>query len=366
MTDAELLALHRDIVEIPSISGDEARIREHLESVLAARGAKTFRVGDNLVAVRGRGPVICLNSHLDTVPPCPGWVHPPHRAVVDEGRVHGLGANDAKASVAAMVGAFLRLEHAAELAGVTLLLALTTEEETGGKGAGELVPELRRTGLAPGTVIVGEPTGLDIAVAQKGLLVLELRTAGVACHAAHALALGASNAIRSLARNLIALESVDLGPPDPLLGPVTMEPTVARGGTARNAVPAEASCILDVRINPGTDSAKLIRTLSGAVSGEVHVLSDRLRPVGIERDHPLVQAALRARPASRLMGSSGLSDLVFFEGIPGIKVGPGRTERSHTPDEFVHESEILDGCRFYERAVVEIAQTELYAGETVS
>lgn len=366
MTDLELLALHREIVEIPSISGDEARLRDRLASLLSGRGAETARCGENLVASWGRGPTICLNSHLDTVPPCPGWTLPPHRTVVADGRVHGLGANDAKASVAAMVAAFLRLREAVERAGVRLLLALTVQEETGGRGAEELVPALRRDGLAPHAVLVGEPTGLDLAIAQKGLLVLELRASGRACHAAHARSLGAPNAIRALARGLVALEALDPGPVDPLLGPVTMEPTVLRGGSARNAVPAEAACVLDVRINPSTDAAALVLGLESATSCEINALSDRLKPRAIDAGHPLVRAVRRARPEARLIGSAGLSDLVFFDGIPGVKVGPGRTERSHTPDEFVLEAEILEGGRFYERAVVEIARSAVRAAEEVS
>jgi len=366
MTDAELLALHREIVEIPLLSGDEARVRARLQALLSERGATTLRLGENLVATVGEGPVICLNSHLDTVPPCPGWTRPPHRAVVEDGRVHGLGANDAKASVAAMTAAFLRLEDAAGRLGVRVMLALTVQEETGGRGAEELMPALRRAGLTPSAVLVGEPTGLDLAIAQKGLLILEIGSVGRACHAAHARALGAPNAIRSLARDLVALEGVDLGSPDPLLGPVTLEPTVVRGGTARNAVPAEAACVLDLRINPATDADALLRSLQRAVSGEVRVVSDRLRPCGIDAGHALVEAVRRARPEARLFGSAGLSDLVFFEGLPGVKVGPGRTERSHTPDEFVLESEILEGCRFYERAVPEIARTALHATRATS
>ena len=96
MIDAELLALHREIVEIPSISGDESAIRDRLEMLLASRGAPTIRIGENLVSSWGRGPVVCLNSHLDTVPPCPGWTRPPHRAVVEAGRVHGLGAQSVR------------------------------------------------------------------------------------------------------------------------------------------------------------------------------------------------------------------------------------------------------------------------------
>jgi acetylornithine deacetylase len=145
---------------------------------------------------------------------------------------------------------------------------------------------------------------------------------------------------------------VDLGPAHPRLGPVTLEPTMARGGTARNMVPAEASCVLDVRTNPELAPEEIVARLRAAVSGELRVASARLRPYEIADDHPLVRAALAARPQARTFGSRGLSDLVFFTGIPGIKVGPGSSERSHTPDEFILEEEVLEGARFYERLVL--------------
>jgi len=127
---------------------------------------------------------------------------------------------------------------------------------------------------------------------------------------------------------------------------------MASGGTARNMVPAQASCILDVRCNPEPGPEELAARLASAIRGEIRIASSRLRPVEIADDHPLVLAALAARPGARTFGSRGLSDLVFFKGIPGIKVGPGRTERSHTPDEYVLESEIVEGARFYEAAVL--------------
>jgi len=348
MTDRELLALHRDIVAIPSVSGEEARLCEHLTRVLAARGVETERVGDNLLAACGSGPVLCLNSHLDTVPPAPGWTRPPHAVEVVGGRVHGLGSNDAKASVAAMTAAFLRLRERRQPPGARLLLALTAREETGGGGAEILVGELDRRGLRPGAVVVGEPTGLDVAVAQKGLLVLELVAAGRACHAAHRCALGAPNAIDALARDLVAIQDVDLGPEDALLGPVTVEPTMARAGTARNMIPAEASAILDVRTNPEPGPREIVERLRAVVSGDLRVLSERLRPCAIAVDHPLARAALASRPRARAIGSRGVSDLVFFRDVPGVKAGPGETGRSHAPDEFVLESEILEGAAFYE------------------
>jgi len=352
MKDSELLALHRDIVALPSISGEEAELAGFLSRLLARHDIATERVGDNLYALLdGEGPLVCLNSHLDTVPPSAAWSRPPYLATVHDGKVYGLGSNDAKASVAAMVAACIRL-HAAPRPRPRVLLTLVAAEETGGKGTEALLPHLAARGLTPDAVIVGEPTGLDIAIAQKGLLVLELLVRGRACHAAHAHALGAKNALRLLAHDLVALDSLTLGATHQELGPVTLEPTLAAAGTAKNVVPALATCTLDVRTNPEPTHEQLIVEIGRAVRGDIKVVSKRLRPCSIAPTHPLVRAAQEARPEARLFGSRGVSDLVFFCGIPGIKVGPGDTERSHTADEFVLESEVLAGAQFYERAVL--------------
>jgi acetylornithine deacetylase len=266
-----------------------------------------------------------------------------------DGRVFGLGSNDAKAAVAAMTAAFLAFREA-DLP-FTLALALVEGEETRGTGTEAVLAELARRGTPPHAAMVGEPTGLDVAVAQKGLMVLELIAHGDACHAAHAAALGAKNAARRLAHDLVALERVDFGPPHPRLGPVTLEPTQLRAGTARNVVPGEATALLDVRTTPALGRREVVERIERMVTGEVRVLSDRLLPRETSEREPLVAAALSARPEARLFGSSTLSDLVFMEGIPALKCGPGRTERSHTPDEFAMESEILEGARFYTRFV---------------
>lgn len=349
--DAALLALHREIVAVPSVSGAEGPLVEHLLRWLAGRGAGAERIGDNLVARFGEAPFFCLNSHLDTVPAAPGWSRPPHEVTVIDGRVHGLGANDAKASVAAMIAAFLRLGARVDAGAGGVLLTLVAQEEVGGKGTEALLPELDRRGLLPAAAVIGEPTALEVAIAQKGLLVLELHAAGDACHAAHGRALGARNAIRVLARDLVAIEGVGLGAEHPLLGLPTLEPTLVEGGSARNAVPAKASCLLDVRINPEPGPGATAERLRAAVAGELRVVSDRLRPVEIDAAHPLVRAALAARPGAATFGSRGVSDWVFFgaAGIPAIKCGPGITERSHTVDEFVLEREIVEGAQFYER-----------------
>ena len=178
----------------------------------------------------------------------------------------------------------------------------------------------------------------------------------VQAHAAHARALGARNAIVGLARDLTAIAELPEGPLDPCLGRATIEPTVVSGGSARNVVPAEARAVLDCRTVPIEPPEALLARLRGAVESELVVLSDRLVPVATDASSPLVEAALRARPEARLYGSATLSDLTFFRGIPAVKVGPGESERSHRPDEFVLEQEIVDGAAFYERLLLELAQ----------
>jgi acetylornithine deacetylase len=357
MTDADLLALHRELVATRSVSGDEAALADRVEGWLAARLPRVLRYKHNVVAVLpstrlgaggDEGPLLAFCSHLDTVPPGPGWTADPWAVRTGDGRVVGLGANDAKASVAAMLAAFARLAEVGGVPGGRVLLALVAEEETGGDGAEVLVPWLEEQGLTPDAAVIGEPTDLALAIAQKGQIELELCTTGRACHAAHGRALQAPNALSLLARDLVALEALDWGPPDPWLGPVTVEPTLASGGSAVNVIPASASCRLDVRTNPAPDHAEVIARLRAAVKGDLRVLRADLDAAAIAPDHPLVVAALAARPASPVIGSRGMSDLVHFRGIPALKVGPGRTERSHTADEFVLESEVVEGACFYE------------------
>lgn len=358
----ELLALHRELVATPSVSGDEAAVVSLLSSFLEDHGATVECIGGSLVAWTGKAPVkgdaegatlVVLNTHVDTVPPSPGWTREPHQPSCAEGKVFGLGANDAKASVAAMTGAFLAVSGV-ELP-FALALTLVRGEETKSVGTAEVVAEFERRGLVPAMAIVGEPTGLDLAVAQKGLLVLELVARGEAAHAAHARTLQARNAIVGLARDLAAIADLPEGPLDPYLGRATVEPTVLSGGSARNVVPAEARAVLDCRTVPAEPPAELLARLRGAVASEVVVLSDRLVPVATDPESPIVAAARRARPEARLYGSATLSDLTFFRGIPAVKVGPGQSERSHRPDEFVLEQEIVDGAEFYERLLIELA-----------
>jgi acetylornithine deacetylase len=315
-----------------------------------------LRFGNNVAAAAGpaNAPTLHLCSHLDTVPPTSAWTRAPWTPVVENGRVYGLGSNDAKASVAAMIAAFLRLRAAR--VPLRVVLALTAEEEVGGKGAEALLPELARRGLAPDAALIGEPTGLDLAVAQKGLMVCELRTQGRPVHAAHARALGVRNPLLDLAQDLVRVAAVDLGPESTDLGPVTVEPTMISGGTARNLIPAEASCILDVRVNPSPAPEDVADRLRAAVRhGELRVLSSRLRPQATPLDAAIVRAGPRAKSGARTFASRGVSDWCFYGGVPAVKVGPGATERSHTPDEWIDEADLPAAAAFYVGAATAFA-----------
>lgn len=352
LSPREVLDFHRQLVAIPSVSHQEAAAAAFVADFLERRGRVVERIGGNVVAFAGRsgGRRLLLDSHLDTVPPSGSWSRDPWQVVVEEGRVYGLGSNDAKASVAAMVAAFLTVEPEAP---VEVGLLLVVEEETGGEGTELAWPALERRGWVPDGVVVGEPTGLHIAVAQKGLLILELAAVGDPCHAANAAARGARNAGFTLAHDLVAVEALrhDLGPDNPLLGRTSLEVTVIAAGTARNVLPDRATAILDLRTVPGVAHDELVERLRGAVDGEVRVISDRLVARRCSEEAAVVRAARAARPEARLFGSSTMSDLVFFAGVPAIKVGPGESDRSHTPDEHVLEEEILAGAEMYRRLI---------------
>jgi acetylornithine deacetylase len=350
-----LLEFHREIVSISSLSRQETRLADFVEDFLTSKGAEVWRHGDCVMARAGKGRRLLLNSHLDTVPPNDQWTRPPWKPTVEEGRVYGLGANDAKASGAAMTAAFL---HVLEKDGpCEVVLMLVPMEETGGGGTEIAMPFLLDTkGWRPEGVVVGEPTQLDVGVAQKGMMILELTEEGDACHAGNVTRLGAINPIWNLAKDIVALQSADLGPTHPMLGAPSLQPTMLKGASVHNQVPGEALCVIDVRTVPGISHAELLERLQATVVGHLHGRSTRLQPYQCDEDAAIVKAALKARPASKLFASPTMSDQVFCQGLPAIKCGPGLSARSHTPDEYVYEDEIVEGLQFYRTLIATFAE----------
>ena len=350
----DVLGLHRTLVSIESVSRNEGPIMDWVFGYLQDYGIKVERIGQNVVARAGSGPAVLFNTHLDTVPANSSWTRDPWAVESVGGKVYGLGSNDAKASAAAMIGALVEVHQRGGPCELTLMLV--SEEEVGGRGTEVLWPQLLDRGYSPVGIVVGEPTELQIGVAQKGLIILRLITRGDACHAANANRLGAKNPVWELCDAVSRLVHVNLGPVHPQLGETTLQPTVLQAAQAHNQVPGEAVCVVDIRTVPGLTPEQLADRVEKVVGCEVDRKSLRLAAYECPRDARIIKAAMSARPESKPFGSPTMSDQVYFQGWPAIKCGPGISARSHTADEFVLESEILEATAFYGRLLEEMAK----------
>ena len=341
-------------VAIPSVSGGEDPLADVVCAELEQAGVPIHRQGNNVWCAVGDAarPRLLLNSHLDTVPSAHGWSNDPWQPQLVDGRLIGLGANDAKGCVTAMIAAVLatkeRLARGQRLGG-TVVLALTAKEEISGRGLGTILTQL----LPLDAALVGEPTGLVPMIAQRGLLIVRGIARGRSGHPANTPPDSASNAILTAARDLAALPAFDWGPPHPLLGRCHAHVTKIGGGVALNVVPDECEFYLDIRTTPGETHQHLYERLRATMRSELHVRSERLVPVETSVDEPIVSAVERALPGARPGGSPAMSDMVFLAGIPSVKIGPGQSARSHTPDEFITAQELADGAAAYERIVGE-------------
>jgi acetylornithine deacetylase/succinyl-diaminopimelate desuccinylase-like protein len=344
------VALLRDLVRIPSPSGDEVRVRDAVLAWLSARGVPCGAQGRNAVAVvegapgsdPRRGLLLC--THYDTVPVGPGWTRrDPVDGALEDGRVFGRGANDAKASVAAMMAAAAAAARA-RLAG-RLVVALVCDEETGGQGL-----EAIRAGLpAFSASVVGEPTGLDVCPAQRGLLRAVVHETGRSCHASRPWE--GVNAVEAAAKDVLAIHGIAMPEEDPVLGKATLVATMVAGGTKPNVIPGECTITLDGRSTPAWDNARMLRALRAAVAGRVEVKSERFRPVVTPRDAEIVRVAEAASPTHRVRGFLGVSDLHHVRDVPGVVMGPGTSEQSHAPDESVAAEQVTAAAAAYREVV---------------
>jgi acetylornithine deacetylase len=339
----DVIALLRALVAIPSVSGDEAACRDALAAWLVDHGIVPEIHGRNLLATvegeAGPGKGLLLCSHYDVVPVGAGWTRDPWEPSLEDGRVYGRGSNDAKSSVAAMAVAAASLDRST-LAG-RLVLAFVCDEETGGEGIEACVDALPDVDAC----VVGEPTGLDVCRGQRGLLRAHVVARGRACHASRPWE--GSNALTAAARDMLAIEALDLGEADELLGPATLVPTMVEGGTRPNVMPGECTVQLDGRSTAACDNDALEAALRGAVQGEVVVTSRRFQPVVTAADAPLVRQARAASPTGVVRAFGGVSDLFHLRHVPGVIVGPGTSAASHAPDEWVATEQVEAATNVY-------------------
>jgi acetylornithine deacetylase len=345
MTPAALLEA---LVATPSVSGQEGRIADQVSTWAEGWGARVQRQGHNVWFSVGSGPKrLLVNSHLDTVPPCAGWTLEPQVPVWREGKLYGLGSNDAKGCVTSMLlAARGLLENPSALQGRgEVVFAFTAEEETGGKGLGTMLGELGPLDAA----VVGEPTSLKPCTAQRGMLLLKCVAHGRSAHVAHAQAAEAQNAIHLAAQDISTLAELRF-PAHPLLGEARAQVTQIQGGLARNQVPDRCEFFVDIRTTPGMEHSTVATHLGGVLRSEVVVHSARYLPKATASTEPIVRAAVAASGAEPV-GSSTASDWAFLGNLPTVKVGPGDTLRSHKPDEYLALTELEAGVAFYQQLI---------------
>jgi acetylornithine deacetylase len=341
----ELTLLER-LVAIPSVSGEEGPLALFVEQTAREWGLDAVRDETSVrVEVRGRapGPTLALVSHLDVVPPGAGWTRDPFTPAVEGARLYGRGSGDAKASVAAMLCAGADL-HQSGLAAGHVVGILGDGEETRNTTMEQAVAV---AGEIHGAV-VGEPTNLEPATAQRGLMMVDLVAEGDQRHAAYAAAEGEfRNAALVLARDLLRLEGLFDSRTHPTLGRTTATPTMLEAGVSRNVTPPVARAILDVRSTPDWTHEEIADLLRSRLASRVEVTSRRLVPCETPGGSRLLAAARRVRPQASPFGSATCSDWVFLRHTDAIKCGPGTSRRSHTPDEYVDLPEVTEARRFY-------------------
>ncbi len=348
---ADTTALLHRLIAVPSFSREEDFTAGLIEEFLRDHGVRTFRQGNNVWALsvgwNDSRPALLLNSHHDTVRPAAGWQRDPFRPVVEDGRLYGLGSNDAGGCLVALIGAFLELQDHPDLP-VNLVLAATAEEEISGAGGiASIIPELPPLWAG----IVGEPTLLQMAIAEKGLMVIDGEARGKAGHAAR------KEGINAL---YIALEDIDwlrhysFDRVSPLLGPVRVSVTQIEAGSQHNAVPDRCHFVIDVRTNECYSNEEVFELLQKGTASQLKARSFRLNSSGIPLDHPLVESGKKLGLSH--FGSPTLSDQALLR-IPTLKIGPGDSARSHTADEFVFLREIEEGIETYSRLITGIRLT---------
>lgn len=337
----DAVGLLRALIATPSPSRGEERTADLLCAWLAERGAKPERLHNNVwarcAAFDPARPTLLLNSHHDTVRPAAGYTRDPFAPTIDGDRLYGLGSNDAGASLVCLAEAFLAWRER-ELP-FNLVLALSAEEEvTGVAGLRALLPELGPVAMA----LVGEPTSMQAAVAERGLVVLDCTAHGRSGHAARGEGV---NALYVALDDIARLRDFRFERESQVLGPVGIVVTQIEAGTQHNVIPDRCRFVVDIRTTDAYTNEETVALLRRALRSEVVPRSTHLAASAVAEDHPLVAAARAAGRTTFV--SPTLSDRASMP-FPALKMGPGDSARSHTADEYVLLSQIEEGLAVYD------------------
>ena len=345
---ADALALLKRLIATPSFSREENRTAELIEVFFREKQIPFTRLKNNIWAENRyfdpSKPTILLNSHHDTVKPNKSWTLDPFEPIERDGKLFGLGSNDAGGCLVSLMATFVYFYDRPNMA-YNLVMAASAEEEISGRDGLELLlPELPEISFA----IVGEPTEMQLAIAEKGLLVLDCTAHGVSGHAARD---EGDNAIYKAIRDINWLTTYQFPNVSPTLGPVKLSVTIINAGTQHNVVPDTCTFTIDARVTEQYTLEEVIETIQAHIQSDVKPRSIRLKPSSIPADHPIVQAGLAL--GRHTYGSPTTSDQAVLN-CPSLKCGPGHSGRSHSADEFIYLREIEEGVHGYIRMLEQI------------
>lgn len=338
----EAIGLLDRLIATPSVSRDEAATADILEEFLKTHvKGEVKRIYNNVYVCPPHWddsrPTLLMNSHHDTVKPSASYTRNPYEPTHEDGRIYGLGSNDAGGSVVSLIAAYRYMEEQ-ELP-YNMLLAISAEEEVMGEhGMRGLLPELGRVDMA----LVGEPTGMQAAVGERGLVVMDCTAHGVRGHAARNEGV---NAIDIAIADIERIRNFRYERTSPLLGDIKMTVTQINAGTQHNVVPDECKFVIDIRTTDAYTNEETVEIVQRLLESEAKERSTRVHASAIYAEHPLVKAATAI--GRETFVSPTTSDMALMHGIPSLKMGVGQSARSHGADEYVLESEIEEGIKVY-------------------
>jgi len=348
MLTQNAITLLQDLIQIESFSKKESRTAQRLEHWFEEYKIPFQRKDNNLWAVNkafdSKKPTLLLNSHHDTVQPNQAYTRDPFAADLIDGKLFGLGSNDAGGALVSLLALFTHYYDHTDPAYNLLFVASAEEEIAGEKSLRNLIPDLPKIDLA----IIGEPTLMHLAIAEKGLVVFDVVIKGTPSHAAHP---NTDNPLMKLPEIIKKIENLAFEKVSPVLGPVKVTLTQVEAGSQHNVVPSEVRLVLDVRVNECYTNTEIKERIQAALPCEVTPRSLRLQSSSIDENHPLVQAGKKL--GRNVYGSPTLSDQAALS-CPSLKLGPGDSTRSHSADEYIYVSEIEEGIALYIELVKQI------------
>jgi acetylornithine deacetylase len=345
----EALSLLKELISTPSFSKEESNTAAIIGKFFALKGIAASRAGNNIFTLNQHfdenKPTILLNSHHDTVKPNKSYTLDPFQPIEKEGKLFGLGSNDAGGSLVSLIATFLHF-YSQENLQYNLVLAATAEEEISGTGGIEMIlsylPKID-------SAIVGEPTQMQMAVAEKGLMVLDCTASGTAGHAARN---EGENALYKAITDIEWFQHYQFEKNSELLGPCKFSVTsIETDNKQHNVVPTQCKFIVDVRVNELYSFDELLQIIKAQVQSEVTPRSTRLKSTNISLSHPLVKAGMEL--GRTYYGSPTTSDKALMP-FPALKIGPGDSARSHTANEFIYLNEIKEGIELYIQLLAKI------------